>query len=163
MPSAHAFFHSRYLFTFFTVEPFWCIYSIGHTGFLLHLTCFQCNTVIWASLVRKHRPKLEVDFIFHVVFSSIETFQTLAWKFLLWVLQKIFGVYIFPNFVLVQYTVIQKLVKANPRRLNIFCLFLLFAGGMYQTYQNKLNALIITCQSNKKNTNQIYLNYNVVK
>ena len=58
------------------------------------------NTVIWASLVGAHRSKLEVeDFVFHVVVFSRETFQTLAWKLLLCVLQKVFGVYIFPNFV----------------------------------------------------------------
>ena len=38
--------------------------------------------------------------------------------------------YIFPNFVLVKYIVVQKLVKTNPRHVNTFCLFL-FAGGMY--------------------------------
>ena len=77
------------------------VYSIGHTGFLLHLARFQ-HCVIWASLVGAHRPKLEVeDFIFHAAVFSRETFQTLAWKFLLYVPQKVFGVYIFSNFVLV--------------------------------------------------------------
>ena len=70
------------------------------------------------------------DFFFHVLVFSRETFQTLAWKFLLCVTQKVFGVYIFPNFVTVQYIVVQKLFKAIPRRLNTSCLFLLFAGGI---------------------------------
>ena len=88
------------------------------------------NTVIWASLFGAHRFKLEVEnFIFHVVVFSRETFQTLAWKFLLCVSQKVFGAYIFPNFVLVWYIVAEKLVKTNSRRVNTFSLFL-FAGGM---------------------------------
>ena len=41
------------------------------------------------------------DFIFHVVVFSRETFQTLAWKFLLCIPKNVFRVYIFPNFVLV--------------------------------------------------------------
>ena len=102
------------------------VYSIGHTGFLLHLGCFQ--HCIWASLVGAHKSKLEIeDFIFHVVVFSRETFQTLAWKLLLCVLQKVFGVYIFPNFVL---------------------------HVIVQTYQNKkLNIPIKTCQSKKKYAN----------
>ena len=59
-----------------------------------------------------HRFKPEVkDFIFHVVAFSIETFQILLWKFLLCFVQKVFGVYIFPNFVLLQHIVVQKQVK----------------------------------------------------
>ena len=123
--TAHAFLTGWYLFTFFTAAPFWCTPSV-----ILDF-CFillASNTVIWASLVGAHRPKLEIkDFIFHAVVFSRETFQTLPWKFLLCVLQIVFGVYIFPNFVLVLYIVVQKLVKANPRLLNTFCLFLLFA------------------------------------
>ena len=125
--TAHAFLTGWYLFTFFTVAPFWCTPSV-----ILDF-CFillASNTAIWASLVGTHRSKLEVeDFIFHAVVFSRETFQTLAWKFLLCVPQKVFGVYIFPNFVLMQYIVVQKLAKPNPRRVNTFCLFL-FAGGM---------------------------------
>ena len=93
--AAHAFLTGWYLFTFFTVAPFWCTPSV-----ILDF-CFillASNTVIWASLVGAYRSKLEVkDFIFHVVVFFRETFQTLAWKFLLCVPQKVFGVYIFAN------------------------------------------------------------------
>ena len=118
----HAFLTGCYLFTFFPVAPSWCTPSvILDFCFILLAT----NTAIWANLVGGHKSKLEVeDSIFHVAVFSRETFQTLAWKFLLCVPQKVFGVYIFPNFVLI---VVQKLVKANPRCLNTFCLFLLFA------------------------------------
>ena len=96
--TAHAFLTGWYLFTFFTVAPSWCTPSV-----ILDF-CFillASNTVIWASLVGAHRSKLEVkDFIFHVLVFFRETFQTLASKFLLCVLQNVFGVYIFPNFVL---------------------------------------------------------------
>ena len=123
--TAHTFLTGWHLFTFFTVAPFLCSLSV-----ILDF-CFilvASNTVIWASLVGAHRSKLEVeDFIFHVVVFSRETFQTLAWKFLLCVPQKVFGVYIFPNFVL---------------------------HVIVQTYQNKkLNIPIKTCQSKDKNTN----------
>ena len=128
--TAHAFLTGWYLFTFFIVAPFWCTPSfiLGFCFILL-----TSNTVIWASLVGTDRSKLEVeDFIFHVVVFSRETFQTLAWKFLLCVPQKVFRVYIFPNFVLVSHRVVQKLVKTYktyPRRVYTFCLFL-FSGGM---------------------------------
>ena len=86
-------------FTIFTVAPFLCIPSVI-LGFCFILV--TSNTVIWESLFGAHRFKLEVeDFIFHVVVYSRETFQTLAWKFLLYILQKVFRVYIFPDFVLV--------------------------------------------------------------
>ena len=89
---------------------------------------FLRKTVIWVSLVGGHRSKLEVkDFIFYVAVFSRQTFQTLAWKFLLCVSQKVFGVCIFPNFVL---------------------------HVIVQTYQNeKLNIPIKICQSKEKNTN----------
>ena len=115
--TAHACLTGRYLVTFFTVL---------HRSYWISASSCSLPTLICASLVGTHRSKLQLeveDFIFHVVFSR-ETFQTLAWKFLLCVPQKVFGVYIFPNFVLI---VVQKLVKANPRCLNTFCLFLLFA------------------------------------
>ena len=119
--TAHAFLTGWYLFTFFTVAPFWCTPSV-----ILDF-CFillASNTVIWASLVGAHRSKLEVgDFIFRVVVFSIETFQTLAWKFLLFVSQKVFRVYIFPNFVLAQHIVVQKLVKTYSRRVYTFSIF----------------------------------------
>ena len=81
-----------------------------------------------ASLVGTYRSKLEVeDFIFHVVVFFRETFQTLAWKFLLFIPQNVFGVYTFPNFVL---------------------------HVSVQTYRNKkLNIPTKTCQSKEKNTN----------
>ena len=129
--TAHAFLTGWHIFTFFTVKPFLSTPSLILDFYFILVAS---NTVIWVSLFGTHRFKLEVkDFIFYVVVFSRETFQTLAWKFLLCVPQKVFGVYIFPNFVLVQYIVVQKLVKANPRHLrhlNTFCLFLLFAGGM---------------------------------
>ena len=123
--TAHAFLTGWYLFTLFTVAPFWC------TSLVIQDFCFillASDTVIWASLVGAHRSKLEVkDFIFHVVVFFRETFQTLAWKFLLCVPQKVFGVYIFPNFVL---------------------------HVIVQTYQKKkLNIPIKTCQSKEKNAN----------
>ena len=93
------------------------------------------NTVIWASLFGAHMFKLEVeDFVFHAVVFSRETFQTLAWKFLLCVPQKVFRVYIFPNFVLVQYIVVQKLVKIYPRR------YILFVFFYFQVAYNCLNS-----------------------
>ena len=89
--TAYIFLTGWYLFTFFTVAPFW------YTPLVILDFCFillGSNTVIWASLLGTHRSKLEVeDFIFHVVVFSRETFQTLAWKFLLCVPQKVFGVY----------------------------------------------------------------------
>ena len=125
--TAHSFLTGRHLFTFFTVVPFLCAPSVK-LDFCFILVA--SNTVIFASLFVAHRFKLKVeDFIFHVVVFSIETFQTLAWKFLLCVSQKVFGVYISPNFVLAQHIVVQKLVKTYPRRVYTFCLFL-FSGGM---------------------------------
>ena len=128
--TAHTFLTGWHLFTFFTVAPFLCTLSV-----ILDL-CFilvASNTVIWASLFGAHRFKLEKeDFIFHVVEFSRETFQALAWKFLLCVSQKVIGVYIFPNFVLVQHRLVQKLVKTcktYPGRVQTFCLFL-FSGGV---------------------------------
>ena len=109
------------MFLHFSVAPFWYTPSvILDFCFILLIS----NTVICASLVAAHWSKLEVkDFIFHVLVSSKETFQTLTWKFLLCVPQKVFEVYIFPNFVLVQYIVVKKLVKANPRCQNTFAFF----------------------------------------
>ena len=125
--TAHSFLTGWHLFTFFTVAPFLCAPSVIQ-DFCFILVAF--NTEIWASLFGVHRFKLEAeDFIFPVVVFSRETFQTLAWKFLLSVQQKVFGVYIFPNFVLVQYIVVQKLVKTFPRRVYTFYLFL-FSGCM---------------------------------
>ena len=109
--TAHAFLNGWHIFTFFTVAPFLCtpLVILDFCSILV-----ASNTVIWASLFGTHRFKLEVeDFIFHVVVFSRESFQTLAWKFLLCVPQKVFGVYIFPNFVLMQHIVVQKLVKAR--------------------------------------------------
>ena len=83
-----------HLFTFFAGAPFLCTQSVK-LGFCFIL--IASNTVIWASLFGARRFK---HFIFHVILFSRETFQTLAWKFLLCVPQKIFGVYIFPYFVL---------------------------------------------------------------
>ena len=152
--TARTFLTGWHLFRFFTVGPFLCTPSV-----ILDF-CFvlvASSTVIWACLVGAHRCKLEVeDFIFHVAVFSRETFQTLAWKFLLCVLQKVVGVYIFPNFVLVQLIVVQKLVKTNPRRLNKFCFFYIICKWhvIVQTYRNKkLNILIITSQSKEKNSN----------
>ena len=110
----HAFLTGLYLFTFFPVAPFWCTPTVILDFCLILLAT---NTAaIWANLVGAHRSKLEVeDFIFHVVVFSRETFQTFACKFLLCVPQKVFGVYIFPNFVLLSYIVVEKLLKANPR------------------------------------------------
>ena len=92
--TAHAFLTDWHLFTFFTVAPFW------YTPLVTLDFCFillASNTAIWASLVRTHRSRMEVkDFIFHVVVSSRETFQTLAWKLLLCVPQKVFrGLYFY--------------------------------------------------------------------
>ena len=65
--------------------------------------------------------KLEVqDFMSHVVIFSRETFQTFAWKFLLCFPQKVFGVYVFPYFVLVSYMIVQNLVKTFLRRIYTF-------------------------------------------
>ena len=122
--TAHAFLTGWCLFTIFAVAPFWCT-PLVILDFCFILLAF--NTVIRTSLVGAHRSKLEVeDFIFHAVVLSRETFRTLAWKFLLCVPQKVFEVYIFPNFV---------------------------PHVIVQTYQNKkLNISIKTCQSKEKNT-----------
>ena len=97
--TAHTFLTGWHTFTFFTVAPFLFTLSV-----ILDF-CFMLvasNTVIWPSLFGAHRFKLEMeDFIFHVVVFSRETFKTLAWKFLLCVPQKVSGVNVFPNFVLV--------------------------------------------------------------
>ena len=91
--TAHAPLTGWHLFTFFTVTPSFCTPSV-----ILDF-CFilvASNTVSWTSLVGAHRSKLEVeDFIFLVVVFSRETFQTLAWRFLLCVPQKVSGVYFF--------------------------------------------------------------------
>ena len=109
--TAHAFFTGWHLFTFFTVVPFLCTSSVI-LGFCFILVA--SNTVIWTSLFGAHRFKLKVqDFIFHIVVFSRETFQTLVWKFLFCIQQKVFWVCIFPNFVLVQHIVVQKLVKTK--------------------------------------------------
>ena len=111
--TAHAFLTGWHLLTFLTVAPFLCTPSV-----ILDFcfTLVASNTAIWVSLFGAHRLKLEVeDFIFHIVVFSRETFQTLAWKFLLCVPQKVFGVYIFPNFVLLQNIIVQKLVKNKSR------------------------------------------------
>ena len=105
------------------------VYSIGHTGFLLHLACFQhCNLGEFGwhtqvqtgsqgfyfpccSILQRNSPNFGMEIL---ALRSATRFRGLF----------------FPNFVLVQFVVVQKLVKANPRRLNTFCCFLLFAGGM---------------------------------
>ena len=75
--------------TFFTVAPFCC------TPLVILDFCFILLTFNTASLVGTHRSRLEVeDFIFHVVAFSRETFQTLTWKSLLCVLQKVLGGYV---------------------------------------------------------------------
>ena len=80
--TAQAFLTGWYLLTFFTVAPFLCTLSVI-LDFCIILAA--SNTVIWVSLFGTHRFKLEVKgFIFHVVVFSKETFQTLAWKFLLY-------------------------------------------------------------------------------
>ena len=84
--------------TSFHILDSWTIlvYSIGHPGFLLHAGFLLPKALIWASLFGAHRSNVEVeDFIFHVVVFFRETFQSLAWKFLLFFPQKVFGVYIF--------------------------------------------------------------------
>ena len=119
--AAHSFLSDWHLFTFFTVAPFLCAPSVK-LDFCFVLVA--SNTVILARLFVSHRFKLKVeDFIFHVVVFSIETFQTLARKFLLFVSQKVFGVYIFPNFILAEHIVVQKLVKTYPRRVYTFSIF----------------------------------------
>ena len=96
------------------------VYSICHTGFLLHLGRFhhcKLGEFLW-------RTQFQIDFIFYAVLFSRETLQTLAWIFLFCVSQKVFGVYIFPYFVFVQYIVVQSLVKTSPRCVYTFCLSL---------------------------------------
>ena len=77
---------SWHLFTFFTGAPFLCTQCVTLSF------CFILDTCL------AHAGSK--NFIFHAILSSRETFQTLAWKFLLCVLQKIFSIYIFPYFVL---------------------------------------------------------------
>ena len=117
--TAHAFLTGWHLFTFFTVAAF-----LGTPSIILDF-CYvlvASNTVIWATWFGAHRFKLEVeDFISPVAVFLRESFQTLARKFLLCVPQKVFRVYIFPNFVLVQHIVVQKLVKrrSSHRRCSL--------------------------------------------
>ena len=119
----NAFLTGWYFFTFFPVVPFW------HTPLVILDFCFillATNTAIWTNLVGAHRSKLEVeDFIFHVVVFSKVWHGNSCFAFR----KKVSG-FIFPNFVLVQYIVLQKLLKTNPRRLNTFYLFQLLVGGM---------------------------------
>ena len=100
--TGQAFLTGWHLFTFFTVAPFLC------TPLVILDFCFilvTSNTVIWVSFFGTHKFKLEVQvFIFHVVLFFRGTFQTLGWKFLLCIPQKVFGVYIFSNFDLVYST-----------------------------------------------------------
>ena len=123
--TAHAFVTGCHLFTFLIVLPILCAPLV-----MLDFCLIASNTVLWASLFGTYRFKLEVeDFILHVLVLSRESFQTLAWKFLLYVPQRVFWVYIFLNSVLMQYIVVQKLVKTCPRRVYTFCL-ILFSDGM---------------------------------
>ena len=123
--TARAFVTGCHLFTFLIVLPILCAPLV-----ILDFCLVASNTVIWASLFGAHRFKLEIkDFIFHVVVFSREGFQNLAWKFLLYVLQKVSWVYVFLNSVLMQYIIVQKLGKTCPRRLYTFCL-ILFSDGM---------------------------------
>ena len=120
--TAHAFLTGRHLFIFFTVAPFLCALLVILDFCFILVTS---NTVISTSLFGALKFKLEVkDFIFHGVVFSRETFQTLAWKFLLCIPQNVFGVYIFPNFVLVQYIAVQKSVKTYPSL--VYTLFVFF-------------------------------------
>ena len=74
---------------------------------------------LWPHLVLrwKQRPycsKIQSSFCFlpcRTLWIPIK--WPLAWKFLLCVLQKVFWVYIFPNFVLVEHILVQKLVKTR--------------------------------------------------
>ena len=104
---------------FLTVDIF------SHTS-QLHQSC-NLGEFVWHTQIETGSQ----SFYFPCCSIFQRNFQTLAWRFWLCVPRKVFGVYIFSNFVLVQYIVVQKLVKANPRHLNTFCLFLLIAGGMY--------------------------------
>ena len=57
-----------------------------------------------------------------------EIFQIFAWKYLFCVQQKVFGVFIFPYFVLSWYVLVQSLVKTFPKRIYVFFLFLFPSG-----------------------------------
>ena len=126
--TAHTFLTGWHLLIFFTVATFLCAPSV-----ILDF-CFiliASNTVIWVSLCGAHRFELEVkDFIFHVVVFSRETFQTLAWKFLLCIPQKVSGVYIFPILFSCSTQLFKNQLK-NTQGMYIytFCLFL-FSGDM---------------------------------
>ena len=143
--TAHAFLTGWHLFTFLTVAPFLCIEVV-----VQKFSVKRCS--------QKFRKNSQENTCARA--SFLIKLEAKAWKFLLCVPQKVFGVYIFPNFVLI---VVQKLVKANPRCLNTFCLFLLFACNCSNLSKQEAKHSIKTCQSKEKNSNQIYLNSNIVK
>ena len=101
------------------------LYSICHTGFLLNLGHYQhCNlgefVVCLAHTGSNWKPRI----LFSMVYYSQEKLSKLwhgnscfAFPKSLWGLH-------FPYFVLVQYIVVQKLVKTIPRRINTFFRFL---------------------------------------
>ena len=137
-------------FTFFTGAPFLCTQSVILDFYFILVTS---NTVNWASLFGAHRFK---QILFSMLYYSLEKFSNFwdghscfAFR------KKVFGVYIFPYFVLVQYIVVQSLVKTFSRHVYTFCLSL-FSGDM-QLFEliekKKLNVLFLTCQSKEKNTN----------
>ena len=93
--------------------------SIGYAGFLLHLGRFQhCNLGKFGA----HRFKLEVDDI--VVF-------------LVCVLQKVFEVYVFPNFVLVWHIVLQKLGKINATRIYFLSFSILGGTELFKLIETR--------------------------
>ena len=108
---ARGFLTCWHLFTFFTVAPFlsttlvildFCFILVAsNTG--SRRCYFPC-----CSILQGNFPNFGMEIL---ALRSGKSFR---------------GLY-FPNFVLMQYIVVQKLVKANPRCLNTFCLFLLFA------------------------------------
>ena len=106
------------------------VYSIGHTGFPLHLARLQhCNLGEFGLHTQVQTGSRGFDFPCCSILER--NFPNFGMEILaLRSAKRFVAVYIFPNFVLVQYVVVQKLVKAYPRRLNTFCLFLSFAGGM---------------------------------
>ena len=122
--AAHSFLTDWHHFTFLTVAPFLCAPS-AKLDFCFILVA--SNTVILARLFVAHRFKLKVeDSIFHVVVFSIETFQILAWKFLLFVSQKVFRVYIF----LILFSRSTQLFKNQLKHTQDAYILFLFSGGM---------------------------------
>ena len=108
--TAHTFLTGWHLFTFFSCIIL--VYSIGHTRFLLHLGRFQhCNLgeFVWRTQVQTGSR----GFYFPCCSILQRNFPNFGMEILALHSAKSFQGLYFPNFVLVQHIVVQKLVKTR--------------------------------------------------